>query len=377
MANRRMLVLGAVLLGSIALIPVATALGNGGSDSTPTQSIEGLTALGNGFTYQGRLTDSGSPANGNYDLRFVLYDSDVGGTQIGNTIALNSVPVTNGLFTVTLDFGAPATATATATASPTPSPTVIAAPGVWDGNSRWVEIAVRTAGASSYTILSPRQPVTPVPYALYAKAAGGFSLPFTGSGASSAASPVASTTGLIDITQGGTGIAIAGRKPATTTDLIPAVYGLNGGQGAGVQGETTNPSGVGVQGFGSVAGGTGVSGISTAGTGGFFQGVTALQLDGAIRVSGTKSAFQVAANLGVNTCGTPANSILYFSNPLTDGDPNAMIFVTEVGNPTPSGSPIAVTYGPASCAAAAGKWTLSGPTAFATGQKFSLLVIKQ
>jgi len=28
-----------------------------------------------GFTYQGRLTDGGTPANGNYDLQFVLFDA--------------------------------------------------------------------------------------------------------------------------------------------------------------------------------------------------------------------------------------------------------------------------------------------------------------
>src|SRR5258706_351256 len=34
------------------------------------------------FTYQGRLTDNGSPANGNYDLQFTVRDSASGGNLI-------------------------------------------------------------------------------------------------------------------------------------------------------------------------------------------------------------------------------------------------------------------------------------------------------
>src|SRR5437660_4051088 len=56
------------------------------------------------FTYQGRLTDGGTAANGNYDLQFVLFDSPSGGTQIGSTQTLNTVAVSNGVFTVSLDF---------------------------------------------------------------------------------------------------------------------------------------------------------------------------------------------------------------------------------------------------------------------------------
>src|SRR5437867_792005 len=63
-------------------------------------------AQGTGFTYQGRLTDNGSPANGNYDLRCALFDAASGSGQVGNPITNAPVTVSNGLFTVTLDFGA-------------------------------------------------------------------------------------------------------------------------------------------------------------------------------------------------------------------------------------------------------------------------------
>jgi len=46
------------------------------------------------FTYQGRFTDGGAAANGEYDMQFKLFDfASVGaGNQVGSTIALSSVP---------------------------------------------------------------------------------------------------------------------------------------------------------------------------------------------------------------------------------------------------------------------------------------------
>ena len=38
------------------------------------------------FTYQGKLTDAGNPANGNYDLQFQLFDSLMGGGRNDNLI---------------------------------------------------------------------------------------------------------------------------------------------------------------------------------------------------------------------------------------------------------------------------------------------------
>ena len=58
------------------------------------------------FTYQGRLTDGGTPANGNYDLQFALWTSLTNGVQVGSTQTSNTVAVSNGVFTVSLDFGA-------------------------------------------------------------------------------------------------------------------------------------------------------------------------------------------------------------------------------------------------------------------------------
>jgi len=99
------------------------------------------------FTYQGKLTDNGSPTNSNYDLQFKLFDSAdfVTGNQVGSTIIKPAVVVTNGIFTVELDFGA----------------------GLFTGAARFLEIGVRLAGSpNAFSVLSPRQVVTSAPYAV-------------------------------------------------------------------------------------------------------------------------------------------------------------------------------------------------------------------
>ncbi|HXM36474.1 MAG TPA: tail fiber domain-containing protein, partial [Pyrinomonadaceae bacterium] len=96
------------------------------------------------FTYQGQLTDGGTSANGNYDLQFALFDSASSGTQIGSTQTVNTVAVSSGVFTVTLDFGGNA----------------------FSGANRFLEISARLSGAGSFTLLTPRQQLTSIPYAV-------------------------------------------------------------------------------------------------------------------------------------------------------------------------------------------------------------------
>ncbi|HVU27931.1 MAG TPA: hypothetical protein VHG71_09375 [Verrucomicrobiae bacterium] len=96
------------------------------------------------FTYQGRLNDGDGVANGSYDFIFTLYDAPTNGTVIG-ALTNNAVDVTNGMFTTVLDFGA-----------------------AFTGSNYWLEIAVETNGDSVFATLTPRQPITSVPYALYA-----------------------------------------------------------------------------------------------------------------------------------------------------------------------------------------------------------------
>ena len=100
------------------------------------------------FTYQGQLMDGGSLANGIYDLRFTIYDSTNNpGMVINGPLTINTTSVSNGVFTVPLDFGT-----------------------VFDGNARWLEIAVQKNGGG-FTTLAPRQQLTPTPYAIFANTA--------------------------------------------------------------------------------------------------------------------------------------------------------------------------------------------------------------
>lgn len=98
------------------------------------------------FLYQGRLASDGVAANGLYDLRFTLYDSLIGGSIRGGPLTRAAVPVSNGVFTVSLDFGS----AFNAVTSPS------------------LAIEVRPAGTGAYSLLAPRQTVTPSPYAIRA-----------------------------------------------------------------------------------------------------------------------------------------------------------------------------------------------------------------
>src|SRR5580700_3946951 len=106
--------------------------------------IPTASAQGTAFTYQGRLNSGGSPASGSYDLTFTLYTTNVTGTAIAGPVTNSATTLTNGLFTTLVDFG----------------------PDVFTGASNWLELAVRTNGGGSFATLSPRQQVTPTPYAI-------------------------------------------------------------------------------------------------------------------------------------------------------------------------------------------------------------------
>ena len=101
--------------------------------------------VGTGFTYQGHLELDGSPADGDYDFEFALYDQEIDGTQVGFTVTLDNVSINEGFFSVELDFGNSA----------------------FGGGERWLQITVRPGdSAGAFTQLDPRQEITPAPYAL-------------------------------------------------------------------------------------------------------------------------------------------------------------------------------------------------------------------
>lgn len=91
------------------------------------------------FVYQGRLTQSGAPANGNFDMTFALFNQVNGGTQVGPTITETDYPVADGLFTVSLAF-----------------------PGAFTGTQLFLQVTVEG------NAMSPRQAVATAPVAQYA-----------------------------------------------------------------------------------------------------------------------------------------------------------------------------------------------------------------
>ena len=91
------------------------------------------------FTYQGSLSANGHPANGAYNLAFVLYDVDSGGVPLAAPVQVPNLPVSNGTFAVDLQF-----------------------PGQFSGQQRWIEVSV------DGQTLAPRQPVNAVPVAQFA-----------------------------------------------------------------------------------------------------------------------------------------------------------------------------------------------------------------
>ncbi|HSH17385.1 MAG TPA: tail fiber domain-containing protein [Verrucomicrobiae bacterium] len=99
------------------------------------------------FTYQGRLQSDGAAFSGPAEFRFTLWDAAEGGTQLAVTTPETIAgTVSDGLFTLPLDFGAELFAA---------------------GADRWLQIALRT-GLGEFLVLTPRQRVVPTPYAISA-----------------------------------------------------------------------------------------------------------------------------------------------------------------------------------------------------------------
>ena len=186
-------------------------------------ALTGLAApFGTDVTYQGRLTENGAPANSVNDFTFTLYDTATGGATVGLSNVVNDLAVTNGFFNVTLDF-----------------------PGAFDGNARWLQIAVRPgASAGAYTNLVPRQPILATPYAIRALSAG------TAGSATTArrdAAGAVTSSGLAPGSVGGAAIADGSITSADlSAGLLDTTFWKLGGNdvgatpGANIMGSTNN-----------------------------------------------------------------------------------------------------------------------------------------
>lgn len=274
-------------------------------------SIGLAAALGTSFTYQGRLTDGGTPANGAYDFQFKLYDSASVGNLVGspNTVTINNQTVTDGLFAVVLDFGA--------------SP--------FAGEARYLEIGVRPGTSNgAYTALTPRQALTPAPYALYSDSTGALrgrsvsgAAPAPGQvlkwdGAQwlpSADTNTTYTTG-VGLFLSGTQINVnfAGSGSATTaarSDHTHLGQSWVGAAGTGLHVESTVSNGTGLEGVAnSGANAWGVAGFSTSGLGVYGYSGTNIGVQGQ---SNSSTAILGIGNRGVEGQSTNEIGVAGFS----------------------------------------------------------------
>ena len=148
MTTRRTLVgVLSITLSLIVLMALTARTTARISEDAHLQAVPGATTLGTTFTYQGQLKADDTPVDGDCQMAFRLFDDSEVGGQVGNAIT-QTVPVTGGLFTIDLDFGS----------------------GVFDGESRWLEIAVQCRGDAGYTTFD-RQALRATPQALYAMGA--------------------------------------------------------------------------------------------------------------------------------------------------------------------------------------------------------------
>lgn len=142
----------------LAALTLAAAFGLGVWSVNALASVQpSAVSFGTGFSYQGFLRDdNGDPLTDTCDITFRLYDSLTLGNQVGSDDMVTGVVVTNGLFTTVVndanEFGAAG----------------------FDGGGRFLDISVQCSGDATATLLSPRQPINPVPYARFAERFAGY-----------------------------------------------------------------------------------------------------------------------------------------------------------------------------------------------------------
>ena len=166
-----------------------------------------LFGQGTAFTYQGLLNNNGTPANGSFDLQFTLFPTNATGSALAGPVTNLAVPVSNGLFTATVDFG-----------------------NAFTGPSTWLELAVSTNAANTFSTLTPRQPLLPVPSAIFANSTSNLlgNLP---AAQLSGPIPVTNITGILPLSQLPPGI-------LTNTQSTVILSGAFTGDGSGLTNST-------------------------------------------------------------------------------------------------------------------------------------------
>jgi hypothetical protein len=178
-----------IIAGVITILLLAGGIAGAFPDLSPASPAVVAAPVSSGISYQGRLTSpGGSPLNGSFTMRFVVYDDEVAGSALWDSGNMN-VTVENGLFNVQLGVDQ----------------------SDFDGQELWLNIIV------DGQTLSPRQEILPAPYALSLRPG---------------ADIVGDSISAADAT-------LAGYAPATGTALYADANG-----GAGLFGDSENNYGV-------------------------------------------------------------------------------------------------------------------------------------
>ena len=257
----------AVLAAFVSLMAAGIVLANSSAqiEDEPIAAVQSVAIdqqpVDTNFSYQGRLKRQGAPYTGSCAFQFELWDAAAGGTQKGS-MTLNAVALTEGLFSVELDFGDQ----------------------FW-GDALWLATAVQCPGDNGYTDLG-REPLTAVPYALGLRP--GTTVQNQNGNALTGISQAESKAGLVGLNLGQAGygvygsavdgsgifgnsinwIGVYGETDAVGGTGASGVWGrANNSGGIGVVGYAPQPDSIGVKGAANASGGVGVWGESTANTG--------------------------------------------------------------------------------------------------------------
>lgn len=239
-----------LLVLSISLLLILSSSVTEGQAFSLSGEISGGPGLTDTFTYQGYFEYAGNPANGYFDFQITIWDLQTLGTQIASCQTLDNIAIQDGLFTFHL----------------LPN---VSMNDVFDGYSRWLQVAVRPSGTATWTTL-PRQPITAVPYAWNLRTGADLRV---GTLYASNSTP----TGIaISAHHTSDGFAVYG----STGGAYPAVGAFNSGAGRGL--EATSETGIAVFGRTSSIYSSGVVGVQTGysmgdspywAPGGFFGGI--------------------------------------------------------------------------------------------------------
>ena len=224
----RMLVVALLVVNLIVLGTAVRVIG--AYRSVAPHQTAPLTVTASAFTYQGRLQHNGQLVTGPCDFSFDLFDASNAGNLIGGQ-ELKAMPVTAGLFTVVLDFGADA----------------------FNGGPRWLETTVQCDEAEGTWTLAPRQPITVAPIALSARSLTTDAAPQLEGNADDA---------LLSVINHGDGPGLRARSDnghgvIASSPTGAGVIGTSG-TGPGLSGNTTH--GTGVYGYGYASDAVGVTG---------------------------------------------------------------------------------------------------------------------